>query len=84
MEMNLGGKINLLLGGGWRDLRQRLWAIKKGEGKHQEQGRIDHKAKGMVIEVRNIECNAINKAIGGISAEITDLGKGMARDQDKA
>ena len=38
----------------------------------------------MVREARERECNARSKAAGGLSEEITYLGKELERDQDEA
>ena len=41
-------------------------------------------AEGVVREVRDSVFNTSTKAVGGISEEITDLGKDLEREQDKA
>ena len=83
----LVGRINYLLGGR-RDLIQRLRAVEKE--RYDDRERVEllvrniNEDGGVLRETRERECNSRPKAIGGISEEITDMGKYMERDQDKA
>ena len=86
MDVDLERRIDSLLGGrrylGQRpgsDERERNNAMDKAESLVRYIDETD----GIVREVRERECNARTKAVGGISEDIADMGKELERYQGK-
>ena len=87
IAIDMEGRIDSLLEG-QMDIMQRLREDERERDDSRDNNEfivvyIDE-TDGIVREARERECNIRAKATGGLSEEITDLGKGLDRDQDES